>query len=677
MCGIAGLVDLSGWPIEPSLLRAMADAIHYRGPDDEGYLFINQGTQRFEHYCGPASPGLIREQLPSIDAAVASGHWNIGLAHRRFSIIDLSPSGHQPLLSEDGSCCVVFNGEIYNYIELRAELEQAGAVFRSHSDTEVLIQAYRTWGTECFGRFNGFWAVALYDFRAGKLILSRDRLGKKPLYWTRIGSRLYFASEIKSLLTVPEVWNRRRVNEVAAWHWCVDGRRDLEDSTLFDGIESLAPASWTVVDESFPNNVRTFWEVPRERLRETDIGIPEAARRVREALDDAVRMRLRADVPLAIELSGGMDSSTIVALAAGHYPGQLTTYTVRFPDPLSDEEPFAREVAKLYNTDYRVLEPELGGFWSDIGAFTRLQEEPYHSPNMQTSQIIWSLMRAAGTKVALTGAAGDELFAGYARYYAKAQFENIVHGRVGQLVDNARHWTENRHSLAAIAKEFVGMLGLRSLVRDIKTAFPALDNQVIKNLRTPKRQYYAATLSTWLREEIVNTQIPYWLRSGEKNYMGMPFEARSPFLDYRVVDIATQLPTTYLVRHGWHKWILRKAMEDMLPANIVWRRAKMGFPYPYERFFATYRGIIDLVLREAHNPYINFGRHERLRTNWNALSFILWYEMFINDNHGLFARIETLARQSDPGCDYGFTPAFRSARSIPPPARESRTVLPT
>jgi asparagine synthase (glutamine-hydrolysing) len=189
----------------------------------------------------------------------------------------------------------------------------------------------------------------------------------------------------------------------------------------------------------------------------------------------------------------------------------------------------------------------------------------------------------------------------------------------------------------------LGMLGLRPLVRRIKTAFPMLDNQNIRNLRTPGKQYYAATLTTWLREEIVNTQIPYWLRSGEKNYMGMPFEARTPFLDYRVVEIATRMPTTYLIRHGWHKWILRKAMEDSLPADVVWRRVKMGFPYPYERFFATYRGIIDMVLREARNPYIDFSRHERLRTDWNALSYILWYEFFINDNKSLFRKIEEMS----------------------------------
>lgn len=642
MCGIAGIVDLTGAALDPALLKSMTDAIHYRGPDDEGYVLINQATSRYQAYSGPASPESVRAVHPPI-AAAGDFPANIGLAHRRFSIIDLSAGGHQPLFSRDGTCCVVFNGEIYNYVELREELEKLGITFRSTSDTEVLLEAYRFWGTDCFDRFNGFWAVALYDFGKRRLILSRDRLGKKPLYWTQYGSHLYFASEIKSLLRVPSVRNSRKVNEEAAWHWCVDGRRDLENSTLFDGIHSLPAACWTVVDQNFPNGIRIFWEVPRERLRESDISIPEAALKVRESLDDAVRIRLRADVPLALELSGGLDSSTILALAARHHPGRITTYTVKFADPQWDEEPYARSVASRYNTDYRVLEPGMGGFWQGIAAFTELQEEPYHSPNMQTSQEIWSLMRAAGTKVTLTGAAGDEMFGGYARYYWKAQQENLTHGRLVQFIDNAMHWTERQHSLTTIAKEMIGMLGLRPLVRRVKSAIPALENQSIRNLPTPGKQHYAATLTEWLREEIVNTQIPYWLRSGEKNYMGMPFEARCPFLDYRVVEIATRMPTTYLIRHGWHKWILRKAMEDSLPADVVWRRVKMGFPYPYERFFATYRGIIDVILREARNPYIDFSRHERLRTDWNALSFILWYEFFINDNLPLFRKIEEMA----------------------------------
>jgi asparagine synthase (glutamine-hydrolysing) len=658
MCGISGIVDLAGHPVESGLLKAMTDAIHYRGPDDEGYVLIAQPKSRFVAYSGPASPEAVRESYPSIEAADGDLRPNIGLSHRRFSIIDLSSGGHQPLFSHDGECCVVFNGEIYNYIELRSELEGLGVTFRSNSDTEVLIESYRAWGTDCFARFNGFWALGLYDFRRKRLILSRDRLGKKPLYWARAGSRVFFASEIKSLLQVPEIGANRKPNETAIWHWCVDGRRDLEYETLFDGIHSLPAACWTEVDADFPNKTKVFWEVPRHRLREREISIPEAAKLVRETLDDAVRIRLRADVPLAIELSGGMDSSTVLALAAQHTHDRLTTYTVKFPEAQWDEEPFARAIASRYNTDYRVIEPGLNGFWHHIGAFTWLQEEPYHSPNMQTSQVIWSLMRAEGTKVTLTGSAGDELFAGYSRYYWKAQLENLLRGRLLSFASNWRHWTEREQGgISGLAREIVGALRLRPLVRRLKGAISTLDNQYIRGIATP-RQHYAASLTDWLREEITNTQIPYWLRSGEKTYMGIPFEARSPFLDYHVVELATRMPTTYLIRNGWHKWILRKAMEDILPADVVWRKVKMGFPYPYERFFAQYRDVIEHIIASARNPYVHLKRKDRLREDWNAISFLLWYELFINENGALFSHIESMVEQKENLPALGYTPKF-------------------
>lgn len=657
--------------MDPALLRAMAEAIRHRGPDDEGYVLIQRSSGRHTHYCGPASPELLQGTLPLIGSASAASGADIGLAHRRFSIIDLSPAGHQPLFAADQSCCVVFNGEIYNYIELREELEAHGVRFRSQSDTEVLIEAYRAWGSECFRRFNGFWALALYDFRARRLILSRDRLGKKPLYWTRAGERLYFASEMKSLLCVPEVAAAKKVNERAVWHWCVDGRRDLDNETFFEDIRVLPAGSWAVVDECFPAGRRTFWEVPRQRLTESDISIDDAARQVRDTLDDAVRIRLRADVPLGFELSGGMDSSTVLALAAHHHPGRLTTYTVKYPDPRWDEEPYARAVAQRYNVDYRVLDPDLNVFWQHITAFTHLQEEPYHSPNMQVSQEIWSLMRVDGTKVVLTGAAGDEVFGGYAAYFWKAQIENLARGRWAQLVSNVRHWTERGTGPSmfnGLLREAAFSLGLRGLVRAVKAAIPALDNQYIRGIPTPARQYHHLMYSAFQREEFLNTRMPYWLLSGEKTYMGIPFEARCPFLDYRVVELGTRLPTTYLIRNGWHKWILRKALEPLLPAEVVWRRVKMGFPYPYERFFATYRDVVDLILATVRNPYVSLDRKEHLRNNWGALSFVLWYEYFVNDNRDLFRAVESMVAGRDRSNEPAYIPEYRRSSTARPVA---------
>ena len=666
MCGIAGFIDVSGPSMAPAVLKRMADGIRHRGPDDEGYVLIDQRTGNRDAYAGPSSPADVRERMPSFAADAIRTPANIGLAHRRFSIIDLSSNGHQPFFDAEHTCAVVFNGEIYNYIELRQELEGQGAQFQTQSDTEVLLQAYKAWGTDCFARFNGFWALALYDFRSRRLILSRDRLGKRPLYWTRVGTRIYFASEIKSLLQVPEVAARKRVNRDAVWHWCIDGLRDLDGHTFFADIDNFPAAAWTVVDENFPANCRTYWQLPAQRWRESDIGVDDAKTLVRETLQDAVRLRLRADVPIAFELSGGLDSSTILALAANVHPGPLRTYTVRFPDPRWNEEPFARSVAGRYKTDYRVIDPVLDSFWQGIKAFTALQEEPYHSPNLQVSQVIWSMMRSEGTKVTLTGSSGDELFAGYTHYYWKAQLENLVHGRLGQVVDNARHWSEERHSVGAIGREMIRGLGLRRIARHIRKNLRPGENDYLVGVDYPAKQYHAGLLSTWLRSDITNTLIPYWLMSGDKTLMGVPFEGRCPFLDYRMVEVAARLPVTYLIRHGWHKWILRKAMEDSLPPDVLWRKVKMGFPYAYERFYNSSRAMIDMILTEARNPYVDLKRKDALRTNWKALSFILWYELFFNENDALFARLERMANKTAKTKTGSYRPEFLAQ----PPAAE-------
>lgn len=662
MCGIAGLIDLSGSAIDPGILKSMTDVIRHRGPDDEGYVLIDQATSRFQTYAGSDSPSSVQESQPLFRPFGIDFAGNIGLSHRRFSIIDLTAAGHQPFLDNGHSCCIVFNGEIYNYIELRAELESQGVIFRSNSDTEVLLEAYKAWDVECFKRFNGFWALALYDFRKKCLILSRDRIGKRPLYWAKIHSRVYFASEIKSLLQVPEIARNKKVNQDAIWYWCSQGLRDLDFSTCFENIFSLPSASWTIVEENFPNKIHTFWKVPGRRLNEKDIGISEACTLIREALTEAVRIRLRADVPIAVELSGGIDSSTILALAAQAYPERITTYTVRFSDPGTNEEPFARSVARHYNVDYRVIDPPLNTFWHHILAFVYLEEEPFHSPNLQTSQVIWSLMRAQGTKVALTGAAGDEMFAGYPHYYFKIQRENLKTGYYLQFIENAILWSERRYSVKTLGRSMIRKIEhiLKKHVHEGKLPQQA-NGRYLRNIGVPKKSYNVETLTELLYNDITNTLIPYWLRSGDKTLMGLPFEARCPFLDYRVIEIAMQLPVTYLIRYGWHKWILRKAMEDLLPSDVLWRKQKMGFPFPYQTFCENSKEIMNLILGHTNNPHIDLSDKVILQRNWRAISFILWYELFFSENIALFEEIERMTRYLPTTNDLTYKPEFWSS----------------
>jgi asparagine synthase (glutamine-hydrolysing) len=667
MCGIAGIIDLQQKAIEPALLVAMNEAIAHRGPDDEGYVLINERRSLLANYSGPTSPPDIRARFPVLTPAHSADGSNIGLCHRRFSIIDLSSAAHQPFFDADHDFCIVFNGEIYNYLEVRDELKANGVTFRTASDTEVLIEAYRYWGTDCFRRLNGFWALALYDINEKQLLLSRDRIGKKPLYWTRLGSRIYFASEIKALLRVPEIYQRRRVNEASVSDWLIHGIRDLDFTTCFDGIHSVPSGTWTVVDESFPNRSTTFWKVPEERLRERDISVEEACRELRAACEDAVRIRLRADVPLSVELSGGLDSSVVLALAAQGCASKITTYTVRFPEEKYNEEPFARLVAERYGVDYRVIDYPPGNFWCHILPFTYLQEEPYHSPNMHTSQVIWSHMRAAGIKVLLSGTGGDENFAGYDIYFRCHQRDNLTTGRIDRYFTNGLLNSEAVSEAASLSrpiielsKEAIKQYAPHALVsRFRREGWP----YYFIGKRYP-RSLYPMSASQALHGYMTNFLMPYWLRSGDKVVMGMPIEPRCPLLDYRVIDLAFRLPVTYLVRNGWRKWILRKAMEDLLPNEIVWRKKKMGFPFPYERFRAETDAIMETVLEQASNPSLDLTHKESLTKDWKPMSFILWYELYFKENFELLQQLQTMAQSSGQTSDYGFTPEYLRSCSV-------------
>jgi len=648
MCGIAGIVNPDGRPLESNRLRSMLRAIHHRGPDDGGFALIDRQRKSIRSFSDTDTPETIRRNTPILTNENASPA-SIGFAHRRFSIIDLSDAGHQPYV--DDACCLTFNGEIYNYLELRDELIGKGFTFRSHSDTEVVLRAYQAWGTDCFERFHGFWALAIYDARQDRVLVSRDRLGKKPLYWARVGSSVYFASEIKALLQIPEIASQAAPDETAIWRWCSERLRDLDDGTFFTNVKSFPSASWAVVDESFPDNARHYWKFPDARMSERDISIAEACSSLREALQDAVSIRLRADVPLAVSLSGGTDSSAIVAIAAQASKEKLTTFTIKYSDPRYDEEPFARAVAQHCGVDYRVMEPPTDDFWSGVLPYTYLQEEPYHSPHQQTGIAISAAMRAEGIKVSLHGAAGDELFGGYSNYFQFAQQDNWSQRRFYRFMSNAYNWTESRTSpprrvLAAVAAQIGGgrFAAYRQRRRSSSPQVSPLNPDYLKKLGEipiPKPN----TLSDKLYFDITSGLIPYWLKSGDKKDMAAPLEYRCPLLDHRVVELAMTLPTTYLIRNGWHKWIFRKAVEDLLPSSVVWRRKKMGLPFPIETFLKDSRPAIDHIVEGSSNPFLDRQQNDRIKADWKLISFEIWHELFCGHNIELIEQASQLMKK--------------------------------
>jgi len=638
VCGIAGYLaekDVRGARTLLDMTRALA----HRGPDDEGLAWIHPPTSRAVSASTDATAAGAR----------CDGDWRgfddvlhrVGLGHRRFSIVDLSPGGHQPFRSSDGRLWLSFNGEIYNHVELRAELEKGGRQFRTESDTEVLLQAFEEWGTQAFERFAGFWALALYDARRRAVLLARDRLGKAPLYLARHGGRLWWASEIKALAAGagPSLLD---VRGEAVSEFLLHGWRDVDGGTFYRGVESLPAASFAWLRADGALHAERWWELPRERLRERDLSPEDAATGLRERLAEALRVRLRADVLVGVELSGGMDSSALVALAA-EAGRPLNAYTIRYKGSDAGEESWARRVAKRYAdlVHYQVVEHDAADFFDCADGYVAHMEEPFHSPNMLANQAIWRAEAEQGVRVSIGGGAGDELLAGYPSVYFLPYLASLLgRGRLPRLLREAAAFSEAPVAMGSRTHlQRLRLAGAYALAQHrprreaARSHADALAGLPLRGLPAPRARP-PAEMATLLREQMGPWKLAYWLRSGHTSHMQVPMELRAPFLDHRVVDYAMQLPLSYLIRDGWHKWVLRRAVQDLLPEEIVWRRRKTGFPFPYETWLAASQERFFDALGDSGPPWVDLPAlrqgwmplaKQRPRQLWRLMSVCLWW----------------------------------------------------
>jgi asparagine synthase (glutamine-hydrolysing) len=570
MCGIAGYFSPQRHVETLAPLAAMLSEIRHRGPDDEGLLAIDRRRGARLELGRGANPESLRQRCPH----------DLGLAHCRFSIVDPSDAGHQPLWNDSRSLVLVYNGEVYNHPELRGELEKKGHRFRGGSDSEVVLRAFEEWDLDAFRRLNGFWALALYDVRRRRLVLSRDRIGKSPLYLGVSRGVLYFASEVKAILSVAGT-EAFPVDEGAVADFVAHGWRDVDHGTFYRGIRTLENASTAVVDEDLGIRPVRYWRLPERRLEEKEIDLREAGETLRDVLADAVRIRLRADVPLAMELSGGLDSSSLVALrASSTEAGRFPVYTVKFDAPEADEEPLARLVASRWvrRVDYRVIRPPLLEFWEHADHFTWLMGEPFHSPNVLTTHRVRHRIRADGYKVIIAGSGGDEILAGYPHEYAVPFLASLL--RTGTPLDIARELASaTAGQRRALARRCLLGASRRPKVHPELAALIPARGRVEGG---PPVEFEALLRAHW-----GPWKMNHWLRAGNPAQYGIPIESRAPFMDYRVAELAFQLPTTYLIRHGLTKYVLRRALEPLLPPPVVWRRRKTGYPFPWRDWISA------------------------------------------------------------------------------------------
>jgi len=502
---------------------------------------------------------------------------NTGLVHRRLSIIDLSPDGLQPMTNEDSSLWLVFNGEIYNFVELREELLKKGHTFYSKSDTEVILHAYEEWGRDCLTRFNGMWAFALWDEKKQELFCARDRFGIKPFYYTTTGGSFLFASEIKALLAHSAVGKKPDAAIVCTYlAW---GVQDHCSRTMFDGISQIEPGHALIVTKEGIQPPFRYWDIKVNPEIGNDGDEEKTATHFRELLMDAARLHLRSDVAVGTCLSGGLDSSTLTALIntlirednPGNVSERQKTFSVVFSNKKFDERTYIDDIVAATGVDAARTEPTPGQLQEDIDRLVYIQDEPFGSLSMYAQ---FCVMRLASTKVkvVLDGQGADELLGGYLGYQ-------------GSYI---RHLISTFHWGTALSEGIGSIRHHRSFFADAMQQLKVRKERRTLLKCTPETiDRYQGTLDEVLHRELLSTNLPALLHYEDRNSMAFSIEARVPYLDVRVAEYIASLPFKEKIKNGVTKAVLRRAIKGLVPESIRCRQDKMGFVTPEECWMKT------------------------------------------------------------------------------------------
>jgi len=547
------MLTLGGTAPDAVRVMRMTDAIRHRGPDDSGILVE-----------GP-----------------------VALGFRRLSILDLSPAGHQPMQAADGQVSIVFNGEIYNYVELRQQLTALGHVFRSSGDTEVLLHAYLQWGRDCVTRFNGMWAFVINDRRSGALFGSRDRFGIKPLFRCATASSVAFASEIKALLAGGLVQARPNATVVA--NFLADGRLDDGDDTFFEGIVQVPPAHCFELDRSGRYREWRYWAVADSTPAPTDPAMAFAA-----LFEDAVRLHMRSDVPVAVHLSGGLDSTAIACASVrvrreAGATGALAAFC--YMDPRFDEGVYIDATLQQTGAAMTALQCTPRQLWDTLPLALRAHDEPMHSMTALVGYQLMGLTAQHGIKVVLNGQGADETLGGYGNYFHNYWQSLLNGGALGALVSELKTWG-GAHG-ASLLPALMGVLrrhvqaGLRHL-GPYRHASEARWRQrlrqqqqwlapAVHDAATPPR-FPAHDLDSTLAWSVQHDPLPIYLRVEDRNASAHSIEGRVPFLDHRLVSLAFSLAPEWHLRGSLNKFVLRESMRGRIPELVRARGDKMGFP---------------------------------------------------------------------------------------------------
>jgi len=663
MCGLAAIFQLSP-QLNAGVLSRMADLIAHRGPDGEGYALGR--TASIEFLAGPDTPAADMSGLafkPSAALNHCDDQWTWGLAHRRLSILDLAATGHQPMCSSDGRYVITYNGEVYNYLELKQELIGHGHSFKGRSDTEVIIAAYVQWGSACLQRFNGMFAFVLVDTVDHRAFAARDRFGVKPLYLFKTAGSCVFASEIKQFSALPQ-WNPV-IDWQNAQDYMISGLSDHTPGTLFAGVIQIQGGHYIECPiEQLSTAHPTAWYSLDAQGGQTQLGFEGAALRFSELFSDSIRLRLRADVPVGTALSGGVDSSSIVCEVSAQLKakgqGAQKSFSICSVIPQYDERKFVDIVTSATGVDAHHFYPEADALLSDLPHIVWHQDEPFGGTSIFAEWSVYKLARSQGVKVTLDGHGADEMLCGYHLFFWIYLNDLLYKGRVGQWMTEARRLHEvHGYSFSDIARsQLIAIIPsrwvqvLRNSFRRESASQQLLSNTQGRVLAIDDPHQRVRPLFNHVRSESVReltqTSVPVQLHWADRDSMAHSVESRLPFLDYRLVEFVTFCSDAYKIGNGTTKRMLRKGMEHRLPPQIAQRQDKMGFVTPEQVWLCDQQGtyfsdwlkrkdalarsiLSEASIQRAHRILQRRERYNRFA--WRTLSMVMWAERFSVKGH--------------------------------------------
>lgn len=566
MCGISGIINKNNHSVEPEIMAPMTNLITHRGPDGFGYYY---------------------------------GEY-FALGHRRLSIIDLSEAGHQPMNYMD-KYTLTYNGEIYNYLEIKHELEKEGYLFHSHTDTEVILASYDKWGKECVNRFNGMWAFALFDKEKNILFCSRDRFGVKPFYYNDKIEVFLFGSEIKQLLLFHPT---KKVNKNILTDYLLYGLEEHTDETFFTDIKRLKPSHNLTYDLSCHTYIIEpyFSLTPRKNL--DSLSEEQSISKLHSVLNDAIKLRLRSDVRVGTCLSGGLDSSSIAAIASHQYfqktQESFIAIHAKSVESKTDESQYARLLADHCNLNLIITEPSLESISEIIDEVVYTQEEPFGGPSIIMQYFVMKTAKEHNCIVMLDGQGADEILFGYENYYVFYFASLLKNGKIYRYLSELVNLKNFKLSkLQILLSSFI------TLFRNELSKFEMIFRKKALPFIVPiKRKrlnplFEFTNFKEFQIREVTTKNLPHLLRYEDKNSMRHGVETRLPFVDYRVVQTAISINNHLKFKDGFLKYILRKTVQGLLPDAIVWRTDKFGFEAPTDTWIASHKHIMIQTIHQS------------------------------------------------------------------------------